>query len=131
MNPSQKIPIEIEILRKVSHPNIIQYIDHIFEKDYILLITELHGTEWDPSNPELSESRNPGIKKEKKAVVNQEGKECSPLFRLTEEQEKQIRRRTACDLFECIDARTYINRPFKKKNSSIEGFIFAFRSTHS
>jgi serine/threonine protein kinase len=118
----QKIPIEIQILRSLNHPGIIKYIEHIFEgKKHILLITELHGSEWDPRNPQLNAERNPGLKNVGKGEAKSTGElspeavkaleaqkaECSPLFRLTAEQEKQIRRRTSCDLFECIDARKF------------------------
>ncbi|KAJ3301086.1 hypothetical protein HDU76_005848, partial [Blyttiomyces sp. JEL0837] len=129
-HPNRKIPNEIHILRQLDHPGIIKYIDHLFEGDkYILLITELHGTEWDSNNPKLSASKNPGLKLgEKKkvpdvkelspeaaAILEQQKKECSPLCRLTPEQERMIRRRTSCDLFECIDAHKKIPEPIAKK----------------
>ncbi|KAJ3284662.1 hypothetical protein HDU79_007967 [Rhizoclosmatium sp. JEL0117] len=131
-NPSEKIPVEIAILQQLSHPNIIQYIDHIIEPSkYILLITELHGTEWTASNA-VGESEKAVAKEvvpvvmEKKRAASENAKssvtpvsfpktECSPLFRLTAEQEKQIKRRTSCDLFECIDAHKRIPEPLAKK----------------
>lgn len=76
---------------KLQHPGIIKYIDHIITDDYVLLLTELHGTSWDASNPELNESTNPGLKS--KAVENNGS------------QNSMISNRTSCDLFECIDAR--------------------------
>jgi serine/threonine protein kinase len=107
-NQDKSLPVEIQILRGLNHPNIIKYIEHIIEDKYILLITELHGTEWSVNNPKLSPLKNPGLRNTPrgKAAPNPESKmECSPLFRLTEEQERAIKRRTSCDLFECIDAR--------------------------
>jgi serine/threonine protein kinase len=126
------VPLEIYILSRLSHPNIVQYLEHFEERDYILLVTELHGTEWNVANPLLNPIRNPGLRqtsllkaqpssatvttsavtatstvtstkdpagaKDTASII-----ECSPLFRLTPEQEKSIRRRTSCDLFECID----------------------------
>lgn len=102
------IPVEIDILKSLRHPNIIKYIEHIHEPKYIILVTELHGTEWSVDNKRLNPQKNPGLRStpRSKAVPNPDTKmECSPLFRLTEEQEKEIKRRTSCDLFECIDAR--------------------------
>ncbi|KAI8839851.1 kinase-like domain-containing protein [Chytriomyces cf. hyalinus JEL632] len=41
------VPPEISILQQLDHPNIIQYIDHVVEPTkYVLLITELHGSDW-------------------------------------------------------------------------------------
>ncbi|KAJ3278786.1 hypothetical protein HK104_002029, partial [Borealophlyctis nickersoniae] len=72
----------------------------------------LHGTHWNPDNPVLDCTRNPGLREKGKNGEGEEGKkeegkvsEAAPLFRLTPEQEKSIRRRTSCDLFECIDVR--------------------------
>ncbi|KAJ3313116.1 Kinesin-like protein kif22 [Boothiomyces sp. JEL0838] len=56
------LPAEVATLKKLRHPNIIRYIEHITDEHYILLVTELHGTPWDASNLELTPARNPGIK---------------------------------------------------------------------
>jgi hypothetical protein len=124
-------PLEIHILSRLSHPNGVQYLEHFEERDYILLVTELHGTEWNVTNALLDPIRNPGLRQTSlpksahpepgspaspahpaaaAAAISVPGSkeavsiiECSPLFRLTPEQEKSIRRRTSCDLFECID----------------------------
>jgi hypothetical protein len=87
----EKLPNEVATLQRLSHPNVIQYIEHIIEADYILLITELHGTSWDASNLELDPLNNPGLK-----------------FKFREKTGKVFRSRTSCDLFECIDARMII-----------------------
>ncbi|KAI8612630.1 kinase-like domain-containing protein [Chytriomyces sp. MP71] len=89
-----KIPNEIKILQTLNHPNIIKYIDHIIEGPYILLITELHGNEWTHSNTIAHKHNN-------------------QLDRCDGDQEKQIRRKTSCDLFECIDKR--IPEPLARK----------------
>ncbi|KAJ3071056.1 hypothetical protein HDU98_005878 [Podochytrium sp. JEL0797] len=126
-NPSELIPVEIAVLQQVNHPNIIQYIDHVVEATkYILLITELHGTEWTSSHvlpkaaePTKSFKTAPSSTTAAKArastaqetstvsapsIASFAKLECSPLHRLSPEQEKMIKRRTSCDLFECIDA---------------------------
>ncbi|KAJ3249616.1 hypothetical protein HDU77_007668 [Chytriomyces hyalinus] len=44
------VPSEIAILQHLRHPNIIEYIDHMVEEgNYSLLVTELHGSEWQRS----------------------------------------------------------------------------------
>lgn len=122
-NREKSLPVEIAILKSLSHPNIIRYIEHIVEDKYILLITELHGTEWSVHNPKLNPLKNPGLRhtpRGKAAPTPDSKMECSPLFRLTEEQEKAIKRRTSCDLFECIDARTSLSLHFVDKTISEE-----------
>ena len=82
------LPNEIVILKNLSHPNIIQYLDHMIETNFIVLITELHGTSWDVTNPKLSPKKNHGLKD--KTDLN------------TEPQKGK-----SCDLFDCIDARMF------------------------
>ncbi|KAJ3326326.1 Kinesin-like protein kif22 [Boothiomyces sp. JEL0866] len=84
------LPAEVATLKKLQHPNIIKYVEHITDEHYILLITELHGTPWDASNLELTPARNPGIKFKFKPYTT------------------KYRSRTSSDLFECIDAHTVI-----------------------
>ncbi|KAJ3016831.1 UNVERIFIED_CONTAM: hypothetical protein HDU68_012006 [Siphonaria sp. JEL0065] len=158
-NPKERIPIEIAILQEINHPNIIKYIGHVVEPTkYILLITELHGSEWVssqlPSQPPATDDTNKGgpsmiaagsIVAEKKraastgytpapnsppVVAPLPKMECSPLFRLTPEQEKQIRRRTSCDLFECIDAHKRIPEPLAKKIFAQIALAVNFLHTH-
>ncbi|KAJ3194615.1 hypothetical protein HK101_002314 [Irineochytrium annulatum] len=112
-----KVPREIRNLMTLRHPTVIAYLDHYDEDRFFLLVTELHGTEWDVNNPTLSPSKNPGLRASKKQCVvvddlSEEARkvydaqqaQLSPLLRLTEDQEKAVKRRTSCDLFECIDA---------------------------
>ncbi|KAJ3000866.1 hypothetical protein HDV02_002329 [Globomyces sp. JEL0801] len=92
----EHMPSEIHTLLTLNHPNIIKYIEHINESDYILLVTELHGTPWDASNLQLDPKNNPGLK-----------------FKFRPKVPKG-KRRTSCDLFECIDAHTRIPIPKAK-----------------
>jgi serine/threonine protein kinase len=103
-----KLPLEVSILSKLHHPNIIRYLTHFTEGDRFILVTELHGTQWTADNKELNPVRNPGLLRDTLVPVTFDPTsktECSPLHRLTPEQEKNIRRRVPCDLFQCIDAR--------------------------
>ena len=112
------VPNEIAILMSLKHPNIIAYLDHYVEESYILLVTELFGRQWDHSllgskkttaDPSTKKLKAVGNVKSVNAKKSNNGSvslsECSPLHRLSPEQEKAIKRRTSCDLFECIDAR--------------------------
>ena len=103
------VPLEIKILSSLNHPNVVRYLDHMIEDSYILLITELHGTEWDPNNSRLNAVSNPGLRSAPAPKPAVDNSESSPLFRLTAEQQSELasRRRTSCDLFECIDARMF------------------------
>ncbi|KAJ1548374.1 hypothetical protein HK405_003475, partial [Cladochytrium tenue] len=151
---SPLVPREIALLRSLRHAGIIGYVGHWLDvAGHIVLVTELHGTEWAPGrNPALTPARNPGIRENTPLAPPQargggcdarvpsvyagraafgltmdsepprdaaEGDEDgSPLSRLTSEQEMLIRRRTSCDLFECIDAHKRIPEATAK-------FIFA------
>lgn len=87
---AEKVLFEIKLLAYFHHPNIIRYIDHFIEEKYVILVTELHGTEWSPRNPILNSIRNPGLKK-----LTNDSDHHSKNF-------KGIPKRTSCDLFECI-----------------------------
>ncbi|KAJ1569793.1 hypothetical protein HK096_001445 [Nowakowskiella sp. JEL0078] len=93
---SGRVPSEISILRTLNHPNIIKYIEHIMPDNeesgqYIILITELHGTEWDVvNNKALNPCRNVGLRTSPRSKP--------PIMK------DGIKKRAPCDLFECIDA---------------------------
>jgi hypothetical protein len=90
----QDLPLEVHNLKMLNHPNVITYIEHIIEDDFVMLVTELWGTAWDASNLELSPMKNPGLKFK---FRNKE----------YEANGKSGISRTSCDLFECIDARIF------------------------
>ncbi|KAI8847414.1 kinase-like domain-containing protein [Chytridium lagenaria] len=79
-----RVPLEVHFLKSLTHPAI--------EEKYVLLVTELHGTQWDPANPELCVERNPGLRAPKRDVE-------------VKNEAKTLKKRTSCDLFECIDKR--------------------------
>ncbi|KAJ3219910.1 hypothetical protein HDU67_008439 [Dinochytrium kinnereticum] len=113
-----RIPLEVHILKNLSHPGVVRFIDYIEEDKYVLLVTELHGTQWDPANPILSPEKNPGIRAPKRhasaseAGQNVEGAKVD-FFKTGEL--KALRKRTSCDLFECIDAHRRIPEFIGKK----------------
>ncbi|KAJ3124300.1 hypothetical protein HK098_001212 [Nowakowskiella sp. JEL0407] len=89
------VPSEITILRDLNHPNVIKYVEHVMPSKengrYIILITELHGTEWDvSSNPALSPQKHLGLRTSNRSKH--------------EQPKEGVKRRAPCDLFECIDA---------------------------
>ena len=101
----QWIPFECHFLKQVRHPSIIRFLDLYMDAKYIYLVTELHGTQWSPNNPELSPDKNPGVKAPVKGMdIGEMGRVLSKeeLAKMSDEELTQ-RRRVACDLFECID----------------------------
>ncbi|KAJ3025258.1 UNVERIFIED_CONTAM: hypothetical protein HDU68_007328, partial [Siphonaria sp. JEL0065] len=42
------VPTEVYILKNVSHPNVIKYLDYFEDNMYLYLVTELHGGSWGP-----------------------------------------------------------------------------------
>ncbi|KAL7751016.1 hypothetical protein RI367_003596 [Sorochytrium milnesiophthora] len=101
------VPSEIHFLSLLNHPNIIRFMDCFEDADYIILVTELHGTSWDSLNPLLNEHANPGLKSEPRHVrCGSEGKgDLNTLASLSTSQREMLKPRVSCDLFECIDDR--------------------------
>ncbi|KAI8609273.1 kinase-like domain-containing protein, partial [Chytriomyces sp. MP71] len=82
---------EIMILQKLNHPNVIKYIDHVIKGSHVILITELHGSEWTPSMVAVN------LRPNKHAFTTSATETVS-----SNELSKQM---SSCDLFECIDER--------------------------
>lgn len=99
------IPFEAHFLINISHPNIIGFRDLYSDAKYVYLVTDLHGTEWRSDNLKLSQMRNPGLRANHGVLtqVKRQLLATSDFSRLKDEELMQ-RKRTACDLFECIDA---------------------------
>lgn len=84
------IPSEVFYLKNLSHRGIVQFLDYFEDGRYVYLVTELHGTSWNPRiNLELNPKRNPGLKIDK----------CTPVKSETS---------APCDLFECIEAHKHL-----------------------
>ncbi|KAI8811948.1 kinase-like domain-containing protein [Cladochytrium replicatum] len=49
-----RLPHEASVLKKLSHPNIIKFVDLVEMDKYVMMITELGGTPWDVhTNPKI------------------------------------------------------------------------------
>ncbi|KAI9140390.1 kinase-like domain-containing protein [Paraphysoderma sedebokerense] len=96
--------MEIYLLKSLNHPNIIKFLDCFEDDNYIIMVTELHGTSWDSTNPVLDPNTHPGLKSEPRRMrVGSEGKgDAHTLASLSSSQKEMLRQRTSCDLFECI-----------------------------
>jgi serine/threonine protein kinase len=94
---------EIAILMQLDHPNVVKYLGHFQDEKYIILVTEMHGTEWSLSNPALSRWRNPGLKQPKNMMEHIERfkrvtkRITCKIFGLRAAEQS-----APCDLFECI-----------------------------
>lgn len=127
------IPMEIYILKNVNHPSVISYIDSYQDDHFCYLIMELHGTQWSSNtsleedncrSPALSETSSSSYEEEEGSVTT-EDEEYPPTPIATnnnnqyfdiQEQEEQpmIKRRTSCDLFECIERHNNFEEPLAK-----------------
>lgn len=97
------IPFEAHFLRKMSHPNIIAFLDLFATDRFFLLVTELHGTEWRYDNPALSVARNPGLRVPRGGDYELVPMKAMDYTGMGIEEILDVKR-TARDLFECIDA---------------------------
>ncbi|KAJ3229912.1 hypothetical protein HDU81_004926 [Chytriomyces hyalinus] len=117
-----RVPAEITILQQLQHPNIIEYIDHVVEpKKYILLITELHGSEWKraqystgpgSSSTLVADDCGDGPVEKKRAASDSKVQRAANLKTSTD-QKPHIHKRTSFDLFECIDH--HLSEPVARK----------------
>lgn len=44
------VPLELAVIRSLSHTNIIRYVDSFSDATYFYLVTELHGSTWTPTS---------------------------------------------------------------------------------
>lgn len=91
LDNGDKVPLEVSILRSLEHVNVVKFLGYFLDVDFVILITELHGTSWVITNPKLNPHKNLCMKLDK------------PL-----EPIGAAKSRPSCDLFECIDAHTMI-----------------------
>jgi serine/threonine protein kinase len=132
------IPMEIYILKNVNHPSIISYIDSYQDDHFCYLIMELHGTQWSSAvNKDMSSAnaRSPALSETTTSYSSASDSEsdceeenntyCPPTPTatsannqyfdvVTEEDQPIIKRRTSCDLFECIERHNNFEEPLAK-----------------
>lgn len=87
-----RIPSEVHFLQRLNHPNIVRFLDFFDDRDYIYLVTELHGTSWTLPNARLSSESHPQLK-------------AAGHFRT---KPRAAGKEPPCDLFECIEAHSYL-----------------------
>ena len=90
-----RIPSEVYFLQRLNHPHIVQFLDFFDDRDYIYLVTELHGISWTLPNARLSYHSHPQLK-------------APGHFRT---KPKAVGREPPSDLFECIEAHSYLPAP--------------------
>ncbi|KAI8807632.1 kinase-like domain-containing protein [Cladochytrium replicatum] len=86
------VPMEVFALKNLRHNNIIQFLDYFEDARYFYLVTELHGSPWSST-----------------AVPT-----AVPLQNCPQQQQHTIKRRTSCDLFECIEQHTRFPEPLAR-----------------
>ncbi|KAI7899991.1 kinase-like domain-containing protein [Cokeromyces recurvatus] len=110
----QLIPMEIYILKNIRHSNIIGYVDFYQDPTFCYLVMELHGTQWSTTNT-TTISRSPALSEtsscNSSVVLDSPVNEDIPFF---DENPRVIKRRTSCDLFECIERHNYFEEPIAK-----------------
>ncbi|KAI9280771.1 kinase-like domain-containing protein [Sporodiniella umbellata] len=105
-----QIPMEAYILKNIRHPNIIGFVDFYQDHYFCYLVMELHGSQWVAPPPENSAPRSPALSETSFSTCS------SILDSPTEEYlpTPVIKRRTSCDLFECIERHNYFQEPLAK-----------------
>lgn len=99
------VPVEIHVLRRVRHENIIQFCDVYQDSVYFYLVMELHGSQW-VARPSTPISRSPALSQDSQSTISSD-----------EEKEMLSRpfaRRASCDLFECIEQHKHFDEPRAK-----------------
>jgi serine/threonine protein kinase len=117
-----QIPMEIYVLKNVRHPSIIGYVDSYQDSHFCYLVMELHGTQWTatntlvdsldnnaPRSPALSETSSFGSTSSYCSMLDSPVDEYPSFF-----DQPVIKRRTSCDLFECIERHSNFEEPLAK-----------------
>ncbi|KAJ3197605.1 hypothetical protein HDU67_003695, partial [Dinochytrium kinnereticum] len=91
------VPMEVFVLRRIRHENIIRYVDYFDDPAYCLLVTELHGGNWSGASTTTS-SAVPSLS-QTSISSNAPPTPVSPALMTP----PALQRRNSCDLFECIE----------------------------
>lgn len=113
------IPMEVYILKNVRHSSVIGFVDFYQDHQFGYLVMELHGTQWSHNNT-MTPTRSPALSETSSttttsyaSMINSPIDECPSYFD-EKPQELPMKRRTSCDLFECIERHQYFEEPLAK-----------------
>lgn len=103
------IPLEIKILSKCNHPNIVKYYEHYEDSNYFILVTEHFGHDWGEEGAQEKNLFNfvptdPVLQPSHQFIQNLFSS--SPIANF---------RNTSADLFECIESHQRIPETTIKK----------------
>ncbi|KAI9256715.1 kinase-like domain-containing protein [Sporodiniella umbellata] len=103
------MPMEVYILKHIQHNNIIGYVDFYQDERFCYFVMEMHGSQW--TTMDDSTSRSPALSETSLST-------CSSVFDSPQQaylpDPPSIKRRTSCDLFECIEKHNYFQEPLAK-----------------
>ena len=86
----------------MNHTNVIRFLDFFSDNQFFYLVTEMHGAEWRHDNPRLNPIQNPSLRVP--AGDHPKVESTVPDYSTMDDEQVLQVRRTARDLFECIDA---------------------------
>lgn len=94
-------PFEINILRRIHHPTVIDYIDSFEDQHYFYLVMELYGCEWKATSSSSASHQSSSSSISSPVTPDHNGIDHFSTSFPSSPQQKV--RRTSCDLFECIE----------------------------
>ncbi|KAI9498670.1 kinase-like domain-containing protein [Zychaea mexicana] len=116
--------MEIYVLKHVRHDNVVNYVDFYQDETFLYLVMELHGTQWSSSSSSApndtmhcDNSDNDSVPPHSPALSQASEESCmsSPSTPTDEYPPQLYRRRTSCDLFECIERHHNFDEALAKK----------------
>ncbi|KAJ3403072.1 hypothetical protein HDV05_008080 [Chytridiales sp. JEL 0842] len=128
------VPMEVFILKNVSHPNIIKYLDCFQDNLYFIMITEIHGGQWNREDtadsiknkqmqqsggvPSLTASSSISSSSSSSSTRESSGSLSTTNHPFPNQLASPpptplspTTRRSSCDLFECIEFFQKFNEP--------------------
>ncbi|KAI9347126.1 kinase-like domain-containing protein [Pilaira anomala] len=99
-------PLEINILRRIHHPTVINYIDSFEDQHYFYLVMELYGCEWKAASSSFSPSSSASHQSSSSSISSPVTPDHNGIDHFSTSfpsSPQQKVRRTSCDLFECIE----------------------------
>ncbi|KAJ3179282.1 hypothetical protein HK101_010053, partial [Irineochytrium annulatum] len=110
------VPLEVYMLRRINHVNIIRYLDYFPDTLYVILVTELHGGNWSTANATTTSSTSPAVAPAANYPPPPQTLTSTSIMSTSSDQtcvnsptssstftHPQLARRNSCDLFECIE----------------------------